>query len=91
MISGHLTARIGVREPLRASISSPQMLSSSIAGFAVIRRGFPEYPGPFEFTPSEETQVIPTEETSVYQNITIAPIPSDYGRIAWNGAGIIVY
>lgn len=48
------------------------------------------YSGAYEFTPSAETQVIPTALTEVAQDIIIDPIPSNYGLITWNGEYLIV-
>lgn len=48
------------------------------------------YSGEYEFTPTAETQTIPTSNKTLAQDITINPIPSNYGLISWNGAGIKV-
>lgn len=50
-----------------------------------------EYDGPTSVTPSEEEQTLATEGLMVAQNITVGPIPSNYGRIAYNGSVITVY
>lgn len=50
-----------------------------------------DYGGPYEVTPSEETQVLQTEGTRSVANVIVNPIPSNYGRIAWDGIGIMVY
>ena len=46
----------------------------------------PDYRGPYEVTPSPETQVLETQNTRMTQNVTVHPIPSNYGLIEWNGA-----
>ena len=51
---------------------------------------FPSYDGPFSFMPSTETQVIHVRNKVAYQDITIDPIPSNYGQISWNGSVITV-
>ena len=48
------------------------------------------YEGPYEITPSEEAQTIQTKNLSMTDNVTINPIPSNYGRITWNGAVLTV-
>lgn len=48
------------------------------------------FEGDYEYTPSEETQTIQIAGKSAYQNITINPIPSNYGLITWNGATLTV-
>ena len=50
-----------------------------------------EYEGPYEVTPTEETQVLPTEARTLIENIIVNPIPSNYGRIVYNGSVITVY
>ena len=49
------------------------------------------YAGAYEFTPSEDTQTISIADQMASQNITINPIPSNYGRIEWNGSTLMVY
>ena len=51
----------------------------------------PDYDGSYEFTPSDVAQVIHIADHKATNDITINPIPSDYGHIAWNGSIITVY
>lgn len=48
------------------------------------------YDGDYEITPSEETQILMTAEKTAKGNITINPIPSNYGRITYNGSTITI-
>ena len=48
------------------------------------------YDGPVTVTPSEETQTLATAGLAVMQNITVNPIPSNYGLITYNGSVITV-
>lgn len=50
----------------------------------------PVYSGQTEITPSEETQTLQTANRTVLQNIIINPIPSNYGKITWNGSTLTV-
>lgn len=50
----------------------------------------PEYEGATEVTPTNEVQILETRNTSVRENITINPIPSNYGRISWDGRRLLV-
>lgn len=52
---------------------------------------YPTYEGASEFTPSETAQVISTAGSVVLSDLTIQPIPSNYGRIERRGAAVIVY
>lgn len=49
------------------------------------------YTGDYVVTPSEETQTLETYNKRMTDNVTINPIPSNYGRIAWNGATLLVF
>lgn len=50
----------------------------------------PAYEGQTEITPSAETQVLQTQGELMLSNITINPIPSNYGLITWDGATLTV-
>lgn len=51
---------------------------------------YPTYTGVTTVTPSAETQVLHTQNKTVFDDITINPIPSNYGLITWNGAVLTV-
>ena len=51
---------------------------------------FPEYTGECVFTPSLQTQIAPTIQKVLLRNITINPIPNNYGLITYNGNTITV-
>lgn len=46
------------------------------------------YNGSLNIVPSATEQVIATDGKWVDGDITVAPIPSNYGRIIWNGADL---
>ena len=48
------------------------------------------YEGAYEVTPSSETQVLETNNLRMTGNVTINPIPNNYGLITWNGSIITV-
>lgn len=50
----------------------------------------PAYAGEYEITPSSEIQTIPIEGKVAKQDIIINPIPSNYGRITWDGTTLTV-
>ena len=49
------------------------------------------YTGETTVIAGEETQILNTAGLMVSENITIEPIPSNYGRIAYNGTALLVY
>ena len=48
------------------------------------------YTGDYTITPSAEEQVLETRNLRMTDNITINPIPNNYGLITWNGSTITV-
>ena len=50
----------------------------------------PAYEGSYEVTPSAEAQVLHTNNLRMTDDVTIAPIPNNYGLITWNGSVITV-
>lgn len=50
----------------------------------------PVYTGEITVTPTQETQVLETADHSVLDNITINPIPHNYGLITWDGSALTV-
>ncbi len=65
----------------------------NVAGVRVIEVGTgggEAYKGDYEITPSEELQTLPTANRMLARNIVVAPIPQNYGRITYNGGGIII-
>lgn len=51
---------------------------------------YDEYQGAYEFTPTTEAQTIPTDHLVLMDNITIDPIPNNYGLITWDGVTLMV-
>ncbi len=84
---------------LKASFT-PQTLTVSfnntqanISTSSQITRDFVDrdpYTGAYEVTPSEETQTLETNNMRMTGNVTINPIPNNYGLITWNGSIITV-
>ena len=48
------------------------------------------YDGAYEFTPTEQAQTIEIENKRALENITIKPIPNNYGLITWDGITLTV-
>lgn len=56
----------------------------------VTEHALPVYSGATTITPSTETQTLHTANTSVLSDITINPIPSNYGLITWDGSKLTI-
>ena len=48
------------------------------------------YQGEYTVTPSREKIVLPTNSKSLEGDITINPIPSNYGLVTWDGNTLTV-
>lgn len=72
---------LGVLEPKSVE------LDMSVGVYAQIGE---HYHGSYEVTPSSETQILDTDTLILDGNITINPIPSNYGLITWDGSTITV-
>jgi hypothetical protein len=48
------------------------------------------YTGEYTITPGDETVVLSTSGLRMTDNVTINPVPSNYGRITYNGSVITV-
>ena len=48
------------------------------------------YDGTYTVTPSAETQTLYTADKLMLYNVTINPIPSDWGHITWDGSVLTV-
>lgn len=74
---------------LKMVLSQPE-IKMKIAPAKVVYQGGEAYEGNYEITPSEELQTLPTANRMLARNIVVAPIPKNYGRITYNGGGIII-
>lgn len=83
---------IGGRCTLSQLINGNCTLSNAIQGeVGTFTPVLPEgYTGETTITPSESAQTLETRGLVLPENITIQPIPSNYGRISWNGSTLTV-
>lgn len=51
---------------------------------------YPVYKGTYEVTPSLETQTLETAYRVLTNNVVIAPIPSNYGKISYDGSTLYI-
>lgn len=69
------------------------MLEGAAEFGIVIEAGSAEYPnytGATTVTPGDQAVVLATADTIVHDDIVVAPIPSNYGLITWNGNTLTV-
>ena len=71
--------------------AAPQSLGTSTG--TPITRDFVDrdpYEGDYIIIPSAETQVLQTKYLRMTDDVTIKPIPQNYGLITWNGSFLTV-
>ena len=83
--AGRIRARITPGATINASLARGQTVGASIdkARDAL-------YEGAYVVTPTQQTQTLPTDGRYLRSDITINPIPSNYGLITYNGSVITV-
>ena len=85
-LQGKLTA-IGT---LKGSLTATGGLKGTLTGGISRLEPLPYYEGECQITPTTEAVTLNTANLSMAQNIVVNPIPSNYGRIDYNGGYITV-
>lgn len=81
---------VGNRAPIPVRVGNGAGTSVSVPPTRVIALEAERYAGPYEITPSDEAQILQASGMMMPQDITIKPIPSNYGKITWDGASLTV-
>ena len=81
--------RFSVRETFPVAFSPPTPFTAEFEP-TIYKPIGDYYEGPYEFTPSAEEQTIPILGMVATDNITVKPIPNNYGLITWNGSTLTV-
>jgi hypothetical protein len=76
-------------ESFNVSVSGDTSFDTELSTTITIVDG-DHYEGATEVTPSDEEQVLLTAGLVVNDHITVHPIPSNYGRISWDGSKLTV-
>lgn len=82
--TARITGRLSVAGTITGSMSGVETLSGKIKVPSVV--GVDPYEGEYAVTPGEETIVLSTGKKYMAENVVVNPIPSNYGKIVWNGA-----
>jgi len=87
-VYGELIGELVAPATIEGTLSAP----AGIEGTLTIPQAIlpPSYEGDYEVTPSRREQILETDLLYMRGNITIRPIPSNYGLIAWNGSALTV-
>lgn len=87
-VYGALTGVLSAGATISGTLTSPQTIEGTLTIPEYVLP--PEYTGTYEVTPSSETQTLTVDHLYMVHDITINPIPSNYGLITWNGSAITV-
>lgn len=79
-----MTGRLSAVETITGRLSALESLSGKIKVPSVV--GVDPYEGEYAVTPGEKTIVLSTDKKYMAENVVVNPIPSNYGKIVWNGA-----
>ena len=77
-------------QTLNVSVNSQSMGASTGTPIAREYVERDPYDGAYVITPSAEVQTLLTENLRMTDNVTINPVPSNYGLITWNGSTLTV-
>ena len=76
---------------LGTEVSSKRLsVSTGIPIVKIYEGDRPPYEGDYNVTPTNEEQILETSGKRMTGNVKVAPIPSNYGLISWNGSTITV-
>ena len=84
-VVGELSGTLALQRGLAGSLSGTGTMSGSLSmsGGSI---PLPEYAGPYEVTPTEETQYLYTSGLAMAGNVTVNMIPTNYGKISVVGS-----
>lgn len=75
------TARLGVNDPEAVELNAETHI---VVDTTTI------YDGAYEWTPTDSVQLIEIENKKALGQITINPIPQNYGLVTWNGSTLTI-
>lgn len=77
------------RQSVGLRVSNRAGASLSLGGL-LYDRAADVWAGPYDVVPSQVEQVLPVEGCRMAHDVVVAPIPSQYGLITYNGGTITV-
>ena len=86
-MAARLNAGATINRAVSASASVVKTISATVS---MPKPSTNPYTGEYEFTPTNEEQTIPIYGKTATRDIVINPIPSNYGKITWNGSTLTV-
>lgn len=85
-----MNLHVDENKPIKLKVGS-SLVNASLGSSVVVKevQAIP-YTGEYIVTPSSEAQTLLTADLLMAENVTINPIPSNYGLITWNGSFLTV-
>ena len=78
-----------VESRVNVDILGPSTVSYNQSEYVPMQTAqYPEYEGDYEATPTEDTQTFATQAKLMTANFIVAPIPTNYGLITYDGTTI---
>ena len=77
-------------EALIVGVSSDSAAVPVQIGAAYGAGDYDLYDGPYTVTPGPQAQVLETAGKAMREDVTVEPIPTNYGLITWNGSFLTV-
>lgn len=75
---------------VRAATIGSSLGAAALSGSVTMASGVPDYVGPYEVTPSGVAQTLATAGRRMASDVTVNPIPSNYGLVTWDGSTLTV-
>ena len=75
-------------QKIYAEIVPPRIVNAEV--YKATAPGGEPYDGPYEVTPGDEAQTLQTAGKSLAQDVVVDRIPSNYGKISWDGATMTI-
>lgn len=87
-----LCARVRVDDAASAAlrVGDPPAVTFGSSEYVPYVPQMDEYDGPYEVTPSATAQTLATRGLLSTADIVVNPIPSNWGRITWDGSTLTV-
>lgn len=82
-----------------ATLNSDSIFNASLAGTQTFNVGFTDvvevtrtdyYDGPYDFIPGDDDQIIDISGKTATDNIVVYAIPSNYGKVSYDGSVLLV-
>jgi len=77
-----------VSVPVSVSVDGVNLAVGIGAAYTMVE-GNP-YDGPYTVTPGQTEQVLETRGKIMTENVTVEPIPPNYGLVTWNGSVLTI-